>query len=184
MEEHIFYHAVTERPMVPGQRLVFDAQHRNGVGQRTDARRALVSEIYAHPDRCDAETLEHHTRVALRELALEELRAAEYPAYPSRMACLYVSPTQAEAEHWAELFALWGRPTFSVVKLSVRGACFTGDSYNCFEATTDHAENLRLARAYWENLPNAEGHAPMVEVLASGEITVLDIVKKIEQNIQ
>jgi len=41
-------------------------------------------------DLYNAYTLEHHTAVALRELALKEVRQKKYPEYPSRMGCLIV----------------------------------------------------------------------------------------------
>lgn len=33
---------------------------------------------------------------------MEEVRKEEYPFYPSRMSCLYVSRTYEEAERWGE----------------------------------------------------------------------------------
>lgn len=85
------YHVVTEKPMYIGQQIIFDDNHHNGVFQRVYDKINIVNDIYANPSKYNAETLEHHTSVALRELALEEVRQKKYPQYPSRMSCLYVS---------------------------------------------------------------------------------------------
>ena len=96
----IVYHVVTDRPMTIGQVIVFDENHHSGVYQRVHDKLEIVRQIYANPGAYKEEELEHHTAVALRELAMEEVRRKSYPQYPSRMACLYVSETLEEAEKW------------------------------------------------------------------------------------
>lgn len=179
MQEWIAYHAVTDRPMTPGQRIVFDENHHSGVYARGLARAREAQDCYEHP----RQELDHHLMVALRELALEEVRQKEFPDRPSRLACLYVAETREEAEKWAGLFAEWGRPTYHVVKLRIRGRLFAADACNCFDATCHREENFRLARRYWENRPNAQNQPPIIEYLADGEIEVLEIVKEIGKNI-
>ena len=72
----IAYHVVTDRPMTVGQRIVFDETHHSGVYRRVMDRLNVVKDIYAHPEKYPSEDLEHHTAVALRELALEDMRRA------------------------------------------------------------------------------------------------------------
>ena len=177
------YHVATDRPMEAGQSFLLDEAHPNGVGRRVRARMDAVWEIYAHPERWDAAQLEHHTSVALRELALEEVRRARYPEYPSRMGCLYVSRTLQEALYWGEYFAGLGRPTYSVVRLRIEGKCFVGNAARCFPGQTDRAENLRLAELYWANPPLRPGEASVEEVLVDGRITALEIVRRIDANL-
>lgn len=124
------FHVVTDCPMYVGQQIIFDETHHSGVYQRVYDKLDIVNDIYAHPDKYDAEKLEHHTSVALRELALEEVRRKKYPQYPSRMSCLYVSKTFDEADNWGKYFAKIGRPTYSIVKLKIEGNCFIGDAAN------------------------------------------------------
>lgn len=112
MKELIAYHVVTDRPMYKGQIITFDT-HYNGVFRRVEEKSDNVKDIYANPSKYNAENLEHHVRVALRELALEKIRKQNFPDYPSRMACLYVSDSLQEAEKWAKLFIEWGRPTYN-----------------------------------------------------------------------
>lgn len=177
----IFYHAVTDRPMTSGQIILFDEEHHSGVYARVMEKLPLAEEIYAHPEQ--AGELEHHTAVALRELALEEVRREKYPHLPSRMSCLYVSETPEEAEKWVELFIRWERPVWHIVKLDARGGIFRGEATKCFRGTPDREENLRLAERYWKNDPADIDGKPVREILIDGKIEVLEIVREIRINI-
>ena len=175
------YHVVTDRPMYVGQQILFDDDHHSGVYHRVREKMETVKAIYANPWEYDPETLEHHTAVALRELALEEVRQRRYPQYPSRLGCLYVSGTLEEAEQWGEFFAGIGRPTYHIVKLRVEGNCFRADATKCFKGVPDQAENLRLAERYWEAGYDGTG---ICEMLVDGRIIVSEIVKEINANIR
>ncbi len=170
--------------MEVGQQILMDAAHPNGVYRRVMEKRAEVEAIWKNPGGYNADQLEHHIRVALRELALEEIRQQRFDQYPSRMYCLYVSRGLKEARQWAECFVNWGRPTFSIVRLKVEGSGFAGDANNCFDALTDREANLKLAERYWENLPNLRGEPLIEEILASGRITVDQIVEQIGCNLK
>ena len=142
----IAYHVVTDRPMQLGQQIIFDDAHHNGVYQRVHERAELVNDIYTNPAKYNSETLDYPTTVALRELALEEVRQKEYPTYPSRMGCLYVSKTFEEADNWGKYFAEIGRPTYSIVKLDIKG---NFDFYygiyipsNCFALSSSMVSSL------------------------------------------
>ena len=87
------YHVVTEKPMHLGQHIVFDDNHHSGVYQRVMDKLDIVKDIYKAPQNYENTDLEHPVAVALRELALEEVRKSKYPHYPSHMSCLYVSET-------------------------------------------------------------------------------------------
>lgn len=181
--EMFVYHVVTDRPMHVGQQIVFDETHHSGVYQRVCEKLDIVNDIYSNPDKYSAETLEHHTSVALRELALEEVRKKKYPSYPSRMSCLYVSKTFEEADNWGKFFAKIGRPTYHIVKLKIDGNYFIGDATKCFDGQVDKQENIRLAELYWENKPNDTNSPSICEMLVDGNITVVEIVKEINANI-
>lgn len=171
----IVWHVISDRPMTVGQRIVFDEENRSGVWQRVMALRDAAADALAHPENYPL-PLEHKLDVALRELAMEEVRQKEFPQYPSRMACLYVSEEEASARQWKDYFASLGRPVFGVAKLEVNGRCFVGDAANCFDGVTDQQQNLRLARHYWQNLPNDENRPPIRELLVDGDIRVLEIL--------
>lgn len=177
MKELFVYHVVTEKPMYIGQHIVFDENHHNGVCQRVNEKLDIVSDIYHNPEKYNGIALEHHTSVALRELALEKIRVNQYPDYPSRMACLYVSKTLQEAEKWFDYFVSLGRPTFQIVKLKVNGNVFYGDAEKCFDGRLTEKENLILAQRYWENKDFDE--SSIVEMLVDGNIEVVEIVKEL-----
>ena len=175
----LVYHVVTDRPMAAGQQIIFDEEHHSGVYKRVYEKYDIINKIYACPSEYNGDELEHHTAVALRELAMEEVRLKKYPHYPSRMSCLYVSKTFEEAEKWGDFFARIGRPTYHIVKLEVTGNCFIGNAEKCFKGTPDREENLRLAELYWESgCDNAE----VMEMLVDEKITVVEIVKEINAN--
>ena len=178
------YHVVTEWPMHVGQQILFDEEHHSGVYQRVYDKIDIVNDIYANPDKYDAETLEHHTSVALRELALEEVRQQNYPQYPSRMGCLYVSKSFEESENWGKFFTEIGRPTYHIVKLAIKGNCFMGDATKCFKGQLNREENLRLAEVYWQSKVDTENQHAICEMLVNGQITVIEIVKEINANIK
>ena len=175
---HIFYHVVTDKPMKVGQELIFDDNHHSGVYDRVYSYKEKVDDIYKNPEAYKNIELEHHLKVALRELAIEEVRKEKYPDYPSRLASLYVSNTLSEAEKWYNLFIELGRPTYAIVKVEVDGNIYIGDANNCFDGTIDKNKNLELAEKYWKYKENIEGKEPIVEILASGKIRVIEIVKE------
>lgn len=177
------YHVVTDRPMHIGQQIMFDEEHHSGVYRRVYDKIDIINNIYNNPSEYNTDELEHHTAVALRELALEEVRQKKYPQYPSRMSCLFVSKTFDEAEKWGNFFAEIGRPTYCIVKLEVKGNCFIGDATKCFAGKTDRNENLKLAELYWNNESSKSDEPPVWEMLVDGAITVVEIVKEINANI-
>ena len=180
----IYYHVVTERPMKLGQEIIFDENHHSGVYDRVYAFKDTVEEIYKNLKEHENVELEHHLKVALRELALEEVRKEKYPNYTSRLASLYVSNSLEEAEKWYNMFIEWGRPTFSIVKVEVDGNAYVGDAWNCFEGTTDRKKNLELAEDYWKHEKNNIGKEPIVEILVNGKIKVIEMVKESKNEIK
>ena len=175
--DNIFYHVVTERPMKLGQIIIYDENHHSGVYERVYALKDKVDDIYSNPNKYKDKELDHHTKVALREFALEEVRRKEYPNYPSRLESLYVSKTLEEAEKWFDYFKKL-RPTFQIVKIKVDGSSFTGDACNCFDGTINKEENLRLSKIYWEGKDNKNGDKPIYETIVSGKIEVIEIIKE------
>lgn len=182
MEEFYAYHVVTDKAMKKGDKIKFDEENHSGVYKRVMEQLPIVNEIYSSPQSYDGD-FEHHTMVALRELALEEVRREKYPKYPSRMSCLYVTENLDEAKSWCGIFVQLGRPTYSIVKLKIIGKKFVGDANNCFKATSNKKENFKLAEHYWENLPNPIGKPRINEILVNGDIEVVEIVEDINKNL-
>lgn len=172
------YHVVTERPMELGQKIVFDDAHHSGVYNRVYEKLAIVEDIYKNPSKYEGMELEHHTKVALRELALEKLRKECYPKFPSRLSSLYVSKELDDAKSWADFFISLNRKVYQLVLLKVEGNMFTGDANNCFDGVIDEGENLKLAKRYWDNEKNLKNVSPIYETLVNGTIEVIEIIKE------
>ena len=178
-----FYHVISDRPKRKGEHILLDETHHNGVYERVHAQMDTVEDIYRYPEKYEGKELAHVVDVALRELALEKIRKEKYPQYPSRMAALYVSETFKEAEQWGDYFASLGRTVYGIAKISVKGKCYYGDAYKCFDGTISEKVNLRLAEIYWENGPNDDGKDRIVEILVDGDIEFVEIVKVINANV-
>lgn len=173
----VVYHVVTERPMVQGQELLFDETHHNGVYDRVMTFQKIINGEPVHTPTADLirKNLDKWSKVAYRELALEKIRRAEFPQYPSRMACLYTSQTLEEAQNWAGFFKNIGRDVYSIVKLRVYGRTFSGDACNCFDGVADETVTLPFARRYWQVAPTEK---PVIETIADGRIVVEELVEK------
>jgi len=173
------YHVVTDRPLKLGQHILFDEEHHSGVYERVMLKEELVKDFYEHPEKYDIDTLDYPLSVAIREFALEEVRAKKYPNYPSRMNCLYTSPTVEESQQWFDYFTGLGRLTYQIVKVKVKGRFFVGDATKCFDAALEKEENLRQAERYWENKENPPGERSITELLVDGDIEVVEIIKEV-----
>lgn len=182
MEEQYFFHVISDIPKKIGEHIILDDKHPNGVHKRVYEELETVNDIYNNPEKYKDTELTHKVDVALRELALEKVRKEKYSEYPSRMASLYVSKSYEEAERWGDYFAKLGRPTFGIAKIKVTGRVFEGDAYKCFDGVTDEQENLRMAEIYWQNRANEDGHESIVEILADGDIEIVEMVKDINAN--
>ena len=176
-----YYHVVTEEPMTLGQILNFN-HNKSGVYKRVMEKKNIVQDIYNNPEKYKNIQLDHHTKVALRELALEEVRRKKFPNYPSRLKSLYVSKNLDDVKMWAESFITQGRKVFSLVVVKTDGNSFTGDAYNCFEGTINHEYNLKQAYKYWNNEPNSKHKRPIYETIINGNIEVVKIIEKYSKN--
>lgn len=172
-----FYHVVTNKPMYVGQKISFTETNQSGVYKRVMEKESLVNDIYLHPENYKQEDLEHHTKVALRELAMEEIRKKHYPNHPSRMKSLYVSTDLEDSNMWANSFINKGRVVYQIVKLKTTGNSFTGNAYNCFEGTTNKEYNLKESFKYWNNIIEDESKI-IYETIIDGEIEVVEIIKE------
>lgn len=170
------YHVVTERRMALGQIIQMDENTPTGVYNRVMDKRAMVEHMLANPDEYAGQPIDHHTDVAIRELAMEEVRRERYPQYPSRMHSLYTSRTLENAQCWFQWFKDWGRATYQIVRLRVEGRCFTGNANLCFDGGLDQQQNRFLAERYWQVGEDPDGERPIWETLVDGRIEVVEII--------
>ena len=93
--------------------------------------------------------------------------------------CLWIS----RFFHFLYLFMLLCCYLISV-SLNIEGNCFVGDATKCFKGTLSKEENLKLAEAYWESEADGKNPQAICEMLVNGRITVVEIVKEINANIE
>lgn len=177
MKKLTAYHVVTEKPMYLNQIIIFDENNNSGIYNRVMSKKTIVDDIYKNPNNYKIEDLDHHTKVAIRELALEEVRIKSFKNYPSRLHSLYVSDSLDNANSWVKYFISINRNVFQIVKLEIEGNIFIGDAHNCFDGTIDLSKNLELANHYWKNLPNNKNLPPLYETIVDGRIKVIEIIK-------
>ena len=177
--EKIFYHVVTNKPMKVGQIIKFDDNNHSGVYDRVYKLEDNINKIYSNSNQYSENEIDHHTKVALRELAMEEVRKKYYPNYPSRLECLYVSDTLEDAKFWFDYFRKLGRVVYQIVKVKTDGRIFKGDACNCFDGSTNKDKNIELAKKYWEGKDNDIGKIPIYETIIDGNIEVIDIIEEV-----
>lgn len=118
------YHVVTEKPMQPGQIIIFDENRYNGIYNRVTACKKILDGDHSMDELSNFinSNLEYWTVRTYRELALEKVRKEKYTNYPSRMSCLYTSKTLSGAEMWAASFMNSNRKVYQIVKLRTMAA--------------------------------------------------------------
>ena len=128
--------------MKVGQIIKFDNNNHSGVYDRIYKLEGIVNEIYSNPNKYNENKLDYHTKVALRELAMEEVRKNYYPNYPSRLECLYVSDTLEDSKIWFNYFRKLGRVIYQIVKVRTDGRVFNWDACNCFDGSTNKINSI------------------------------------------
>ena len=111
---------------------------------------------------------------AIREVIVEMVRLQEYPHYPSRLSCLYVTKSYEDVLKWKAVFESYNRQILQIVKLRVNGNCFEGDGELLpKDDGISFARKIEQARAYWQGNENNE----LSEILIDGIIEVVEIIE-------
>lgn len=158
-------------------RFFFEKEQMNSKGE--DSLRILQGQYTSDGfilNKEDAEVVSKYmgqTIRAIREVVTEMVRLQEYPAYPSRLSCLYAAKTYEDALKWKELFDSNNRKVLQIVKFRVKGSYFEGDA-NLLpkEDGVPFAQKIAQAKEYWKG--NVKNELP--ELLINGEIEVVDII--------
>lgn len=193
-QEQYVYHLVTRNKMQLGQilyfgqhekntlyRFFFEKEQRNIQGE--DAFQILRnghSETGLQLSKEDAEVVLSYMGSSvrgIREMIVEMVRLQEFPHYPSRLACLYVTKGYEDLLKWKKLFESYNRKILQIVKLRVDGNYFEGDGEQLpKEDGTSFAKKIEQARNYWLNHDNAD----LAEMLVDGIIEVVEIIEEFE----
>ena len=193
-QEQYVYHLVTRNKMQLGQilhfgqhekntlyRFFFEKEQRNIQGE--DAFQILRnghSETGLQLAKEDAEVVLNYMGSSvrgIREMIVEMVRLQEFPHYPSRLACLYVTKSYEDLLKWKKVFESYNRKILQIVKLKVDGNYFEGDGERLpKEDGTSFAKKMEQARSYWQNHSKAD----LAEMLVDGTIEVVEIIEEFE----
>lgn len=112
----------------------------------------------------------------LRELVLENVRAKEFPKYPSRLECLYCVETYEEAKSWIEALKRMhkSKPPLQIVKLKVKGKIFKGEGNLMLRNTLSLNSKKEMAWQYWQGTENPV----LPEILFVGKAEVAQILEE------
>jgi len=114
------------------------------------------------------------TSRAIREVITEMIRLEEFPAYPSRLSCLYAAKSYEDILKWKEIFNSYHRKVLQIVKLHVVGNYFEGDADLLPKLDgASFAKKIEQARCYW--LGGVKNDLP--ELLINGDIEVVEIIE-------
>ncbi|MUK87871.1 DUF2441 domain-containing protein [Ornithinibacillus sp. L9] len=188
--EKYVYHIVTRKKMSLGQlinfdknqkntlyRFFFEREQRNTKGE--DFTQILNSSFTSEGLNMNKENAEvaskymNQTIRAIREVVVEMVRLHDYPAYPSRLSCLYAAKSYEDGLKWKEIFDSYNRNVLQIVKLRVDGNSFEGDG-NLLpkEDGAPFSQKIEQAREYWKG--NVKNELP--ELLINGNIEVVEII--------
>lgn len=185
------YHLVTRNKMHLGQTIHFESNERNTLYRfffekeqmNTNGEdffqilRGNYSNDGLHLDKENADVVVNYagqTIRAIREVIVEMVRLQEYPHYPSRLSCLYVTKSYEDVLKWKAVFESYNRQILQIVKLRVNGNCFEGDGELLpKDDGISFARKIEQARAYWQGNENNE----LSELLVDGIIEVVEIIE-------
>lgn len=106
-----------------------------------------------------------HYNMLVRELIMEEVRAAEFPEAPSRQSCLYALESLADFNAWKTALTDPG----TLCSLSVTGTIHVADSNLLLDESEPLSTTRARARSYWRGEMTAD---PRREVLIVGDVCV------------
>lgn len=185
-----YYHIVTKEPFSIGQRITFDASTKNNLYNfffKKEFRSQNGKDAYEiiGDGKCedgliinksDANVILKYNDItirAIRESILEMVRLEQFPEYPSRLNCLYVSRKYEDIMEWKNIFESYKRNIVQIVKIKANGNYFEGDGDLLpKEDAVSFESKIRQAKEYWGN----KNEIALSEILVDGEIEIVEII--------
>lgn len=188
IKNKIFYQVAVNQNYKVGQLLEFNKETNNGQYYKTytanskfkDGRAAdclfkLINKKLRFLKKDDCIKLAHildDYDVAMRDLAIEQVRKELYPEYPSRLHCMYLSnDKQTAIDNLNNFVKRDGKGCFQIVAVKCIGNIFKVEK-NVERAGCSFEEYLAKAKEFWQQKniknPNAilfEGVAEIVEII-------------------
>lgn len=185
-----FFHVVTGKKINLGQKITFKNGRKNNLYKFFFEKEpvSLHGENFStilinnfstsgiHLDLEQSEIILEYTDItarAIRETIVEMVRIKKYNDLPSRLSCLYATETYDDAIKWKQLFESYNRQVLQIVKVTIDGNYFKGNSDLlplCDSTSFD--KKILQAEKYWAN--KEKGNLP--EILIDGEIEVIEII--------
>lgn len=194
VENIILYQVATDRNYKVGDIIYFDKDY-NGNGNRVynsnfnDGKDAYhkVGFNYANSKKIlknknlivDISKALSETDFVLRELAAEEVRREQYPEYPSRFKCMFLSETKEVAlKNLKEFYKRGQGNQFQAIAVELNGNIFYAKSKGLERNGLSYGEYLKIADEYWSQ--NQEINEEAKEILFIGKAKVVEILKEMK----
>lgn len=186
VNKEIFYHAYSGEKVNVGDVLVFNSGTHNKMYDEVynneykidgiDANELLINKKRNNDREFSVEEFElvlntvNNDAFVLRELALEEVRKSKYPAYPSRLSCLYITKTKDDAINWIKILKRNKKKCKQVLTLELTGEIFCFDGNLMKRQNASYQKHLENAELYWNSINSNNS-----EILFYGEAKVIKI---------
>lgn len=187
VNKEIYFHAYSGTNIKIGDLLVFNSQTHNKMYEEVynnefningiDANELLINKKRNQEISFSKEEFEltlntiNNDAFVLRELALEDVRKNNYPNYPSRLSCLYVTKTKEEAINWSKILKRNKKECKQILKLELTGDIFCFDGNLMKRQNVSFQKYLDNAKVYWNSIDSNNS-----EILFYGEAKVIEII--------
>lgn len=107
----------------------------------------------------------------LREIALEKYRSENYPNYPSRLHCLYVTPDKEDSKKWIKILKRNNKVCNQILTFELIGDLYVFDGGLMYRLNQSFDNYLKNAKEYWDKADNLKEP----EYLFYGQAKVVDV---------
>lgn len=118
--------------------------------------------------------------VALRDLAIENVRKELFPDYPSRMHSMYLSENKEQTFEYLKEKATEKGKTYQAVAVKLNGKIFRAGVKDCLvrRSGKSYSYYTEKAKAYWsQKCPKDQA----LEILFEGEAEIVEILKEVKK---
>lgn len=195
VKDLVLYQVATDRNYKVGDKIVFDKSTITGQYEKTmnliakDDKGRICDKLYEIANSrfkrlskkkiLEVAILMDAYDVAIRDLAMENVRQQFFPDYPSRMHAMYLSENKAQTLRYMEEKATIKGKTYQAVAVKLNGVIFRAGIKDCMIRRSGQSYSFyeEKAKAYWsQKCPKGQA----VEVLFEGEAEIVEILKEIK----
>lgn len=112
----------------------------------------------------------------IREIAMEKIRKNEFPNYPSRLKCMFLTDSKEECLKALKIFYQKGHGEyFQAVAVRVNGNVFYSKDVAIGREGLSYAEYLDKSKRYWSQ--NQDSNSKLQEILFEGDAEIVEILE-------